>query len=301
MTPIAPHRPSASREIPVRRLPADVTESISTNAHPRDDAEISPEQPWLVPGDPIFSHFLAMLSALFPHGEEFFVDTVRNNRAAIGDNETLRRQVNAFIGQESMHGRAHRTLNGLLAELGYPVVEIDRGVARVCRALLRLPGALPLAVTAAAEHYTGTLAPIFLADKTRDVLLSASDDLAALVQWHALEELEHKNVAFDVLADVNGRYLTRVAGFGFLVATLGVYGAFSWARAVRGDRGRITPEHRRTFRANLRRQDLLSPRTAWETLAYLRPGFHPDDTDTDDLVEHWREVLAARSAERAAV
>lgn len=95
--------------IPVRRLAMDYSASFCVDgANPT--APVNPGQLWLIPDDPIFSHFLAMLSALFPHGEEFFVTTVRDNRAGIGDDGVLRRQINAFIGQEGMHGREHRTL-----------------------------------------------------------------------------------------------------------------------------------------------------------------------------------------------
>ncbi len=295
MTTVTTGRPSTSREIPVRRLAMDYSASFCVDgANPT--APVNPGQLWLIPDDPIFSHFLAMLSALFPHGEEFFVTTVRDNRAGIGDDGVLRRQINAFIGQEGMHGREHRTLNELLAPLGYPVEAMDRGVARICQQLLRLPTTLPLAVTAASEHLTGTLAPEFLNHpSTNAVLLSSDDRLTALVHWHALEELEHKNVAFDVLAAVDGRYLVRAAGFWIVAGTFVPYGLSSWIRAVANDRARITGQHRRRFWANLRRQSVLSPRVGLGLLAYLRPGFHPDDTNTDHLVDEWRQRLADRA------
>lgn len=292
--PTTTTRPSAHRTIPVRRLEIDKSNLFPVGGGQREAG--GTDQPWTVTDDPIFSHFMAMLSALFPHGEEFFVRTVRDHRDAIGSDDHLRGQINAFIGQEAMHGREHRALNDLLAPLGYPVEDIDAGVKRVCERLLRLPGALPLAVTAAAEHITGTLAPEFLDDPgTQHVLLSSSDELATLVHWHALEELEHKNVAFDVLAAVDGRYLVRAAGFGIMLSALGGFGLMSWVRAVHGDRQRITPQHRRTFLSNLRRQGVISPRVGWAVLGYLRPGFHPDDTDTDAMVVEWRRRLEDRT------
>ena len=293
MTATMPARPSASREIPVRRLGVGIAGAISPDGSD-PDATITAEQPWLVPDDPISSHFLAMLSSLFPHGEEFFVKTVRANRHGIGDDEVLRRQVNAFIGQEAMHGREHRALNDALAAVGYPTEAIDRGTKVVSDKLLKLPGTLPLAVTAAAEHLTGTIAPVFLEHQgTIDVFLSNGDELATLVRWHALEELEHKNVAFDVFERVDGRYWVRALGFGAMLAWYGTYGLTSWIKAVRKDE-RITARHRRTWLRNVRRQGVVSLRSGRELLGYLKPGFHPDDTDTDELVERWRVRLADR-------
>ena len=289
MAAVTAPRPSRTREIPIRRLDADLTA-------PDIGGGLGVDDPWLVPDDPIFSHFLAVLSALFPNGEEFFVTTVRRHRGDIGDDPVLRRQINAFIGQEAMHGREHRDLNQRLAELGYPVVAVDRGVGRICDRLLRLPGALPLAVTAAAEHLTGTMAEELLDDAgTQAVLLARPGDLQDLVHWHALEELEHKNVAFDVFESVDGRYVVRIAGFGTMLSVLGGFGLLSWVRAVRRDRHLVSRHQHRRFRSNLRRQSMLGPHATRRLLGYLRPGFHPDDTDTEHLVATWRERLAGRT------
>src|SRR3954447_22050810 len=70
-------------------------------------------------GDLILSHVAASLSAVFPDGEDFFVRSVRRFRDQITD-PALKRQVAGFIGQEALHGREHRALNGRLDELGYP-------------------------------------------------------------------------------------------------------------------------------------------------------------------------------------
>src|SRR5579885_2363169 len=43
-------------------------------------------------GDPVMSHVMALLSALFPEGEDFFVRSVRNYRDRITDPE-LKKQV----------------------------------------------------------------------------------------------------------------------------------------------------------------------------------------------------------------
>ena len=56
-----------------------------------------------------------------------------------------------------------------------------------------------LAVTACLEHFTAGLASILLETKAgRDALQRMGEPYRSLWTWHALEELEHKSVAFDV-------------------------------------------------------------------------------------------------------
>lgn len=272
------YRPSAQRSIPVRRLDRNLREADV----PR----------WVVDRDPIFSHFLAVLSAVFPRGEDFFVATVREHRAAVSDDPILRAQVKAFIGQEAMHGREHRDLNRQLAAMGYPTEDAERRIDACLRAIMRLqPRTLPLAVTAGSEHLTGILAEAALGSEATRELLFGPEDIQALITWHALEELEHKNVAFDVLERAGGGYVVRIAGFGLAVGVLGGSVVVSTIAGAVGDHAHISWKERRRFVRNLGRQQLLSPWAVRQVLRYLRPGFHPDDMDTDHLVREWRERL----------
>src|SRR5436190_13047661 len=115
-------------------------------------------------GDIVMSHILTVLSSVFPDGEDYFVRSVAAVRDRIDDPQ-LRRDVEGFIGQESMHGREHRTLNERLAELGYPTRAIGVYVRKLTSLRDRLQGEhANLAVTAALEHYTATLAETLLTD-----------------------------------------------------------------------------------------------------------------------------------------
>lgn len=282
MPDTAERRPSAGRPIPVRRLDAD----MRTAPLPR----------WIVDGDPVFSHFLATLSAVFPRGEEFFVKTVREHRAVAAGDPILRAQVKAFAGQEAMHGRQHRALNEQLAAMGYRTARADRVIGRILAGLLRLrPRTLPLAVTAGSEHLTGILAEAVLGHAGTRETVFADPTVQTLLAWHALEELEHKNVAFDVLERSGARYPVRAAGFVLAVGLLGGYVLAEWTRACLEDRRSIGPEELRRFDTNRRRQRLLSNWSARQVVRYLRPGFHPDDMDTEALVEEWRERLSDRT------
>lgn len=270
-------RPSADRKIPVRRL--SVAPEVS-------------EGDWIVPGDPIFSHLLAVLSAVFPRGEDFFVASVRRHRDAIADDPKLKAQVKGFIGQEAMHGREHRALNAQLAELGYSTERADRIIGEICDRILAMPPEkLAIAVTAAAEHFTGLLGEAALGDESTRETLFGQEAIEPLICWHALEELEHKNVAFDVMVAAGAGYPIRAAGFLVTTGVLAGYVVFEWSRSLVKDRRRIKPGHFVKFAQDFRRQKLLSWWSLGKVVGYLRPGFHPDDTDTDALVAEWSERL----------
>lgn len=275
-------RPSATRTIPVRRLDVDM------NAVEIDR--------WLVPEDPIFSNLLATLSAVFPRGEDFFVATVRANKDAIGDDEHLKAQVKAFIGQESMHGREHRRINVVLDEQGYHTARAERGLDHILNVLLKLkPKTLPLAVTAAAEHLTGIFAESALGSPQTRETLFGHPEIQSLITWHALEELEHKNVAFDVLEKTNSGYVIRMGGFVITIVVLGGYVVFETARGVFDDRRSITPSRYLRHLRNIPRQTLISAWSVRQLVKYLRPGFHPDDIETDHMIEEWRTVLSEKT------
>jgi len=241
-------------------------------------------------GDLILSHIAAGLSAVFPDGEDFFVRSVRHFRSQIADPK-LKQQVSGFIGQEAMHGRQHRAFNDRLDQLGYPTKRVEwltkRGLALRERLLSAKSN---LAATAALEHFTATLAELVLSsEETRN--LFGHEEVRNLYVWHALEESEHKAVAFDVYKAVGGSERMRVftmklLRFGFVLGmtaqvTLSLLGDSATYR-----RGNL----RRSWRT-FRRSPLAS-RELWRQLKdYDRPDFHPDDSDTTQLVEHWREEL----------
>ena len=169
------------------------------------------EKKYFVDGDMVYSHFVAGLSGGFPPGEEGFIRSVRRFADRITDPD-LKKRVAGFIGQESMHGQEHRHLNEKLVEMGYPIEWWDskRLKARQIRLEERLPARVHLAMTAAAEHYTAVLAErVLSSDEIQSI--PAEPEMWHLLNWHALEELEHKSVAFDVYRAVGGTERTRIA------------------------------------------------------------------------------------------
>ena len=271
-----PHRPIPERDVRTRRIAFDYPESDL----PKYFAE----------GDLVVSHMLSMLSSFFPEGEDFFVRAVRHYRDQIEDPQ-LKKQVSAFIGQEAIHGREHRRFNERLQHHGYPTAFVDRrtkvGLDRLAR---RAPASVQLAVTAALEHYTATIAEVLLSDE-RAQALSSIPEVRHIFLWHAVEESEHKAVSFDLYQEVCGDnrlriHTMRVTTVIFLGSLLGS----TILSLLKDPNGR----HPRRLWASVRRlrENPFFTREVWRRLNdYNRTDFHPDDHDATELLERWRAEL----------
>ena len=242
-------------------------------------------------GDLIESHLAAALSSLFPDGEDFFVRSVRHHRDQITD-PALRKQVAGFIGQEAVHGREHRVLNDRLDELGYKTVKPMERFTRwgLTKREKIAPPISNLAATAALEHFTATLAELLLSNEEVRAQFG-HDAIRDVFVWHALEESEHKAVAFDVYKAVGGSERMRVwtmkgIRIGFVVGLV-----LQVAVSLLLDRTTYRPGRLRRSWRHFSRSPLVS-RALWEQLKdYDRPDFHPDDRDTTELVAEWRARL----------
>jgi uncharacterized protein len=243
-----------------------------------------------VQGDLVMSHVVAVLSAMFPEGEDFFVRSVRHYADRITDPE-LKRQVAGFIGQEVTHGREHRSLNERLQELGYPTRRVDRMVkAGLRRNEKFFPHRFQLGITAALEHYTAALAETLLTDPAAQALLGETE-VRSLLLWHALEESEHKAVAFDVFRHVVGDERVRIRAmrfttFAFLLAVIA-----HTTLSLLGDRATYHPTRLIRSLWALRDSPFLSHDVIRRIRDYNRVGFHPDDIDATKLLDHWRAEL----------
>jgi predicted metal-dependent hydrolase len=160
-------------------------------------------------GDPFKTRLFDAMSCLFPEGEKYFITCVRDYRDRITD-PVLNQEVKDFMRQEGQHGMVHTQFNNRLKAQGVDVERIENQMTRILARLRSiLPRTFTLAQTAAAEHMTAIMAHSFF--HRRELLEDADPRIRAMYAWHAVEEIEHKAVAFDVLTKVaRASYFTRV-------------------------------------------------------------------------------------------
>ena len=237
---------------------------------------------------PVMSHLLTALSSTFPIGEQFFVHSVRNVRDKVKD-ETLQAQIAAFIGQEAMHSKAHAEFNAAWRSEDYNLDRFQAWLARKDDYVKNLHPKIQLAITCAFEHFTALLGGYIL--RHPEVLATLDEDAAKLWVWHAIEEIEHRAVAFDVYQAVYGddkirRMIMRSVTTGFASLTL-----YSATRLFLQDKKKSLPK----VGGNIFGFYLLGKmflQLAPEYLAYFKTDFHPSEIDYTKLISDWKQRLA---------
>jgi hypothetical protein len=235
--------------------------------------------------EPDAAAFYNSLSALFPRGERFFIDSVRAFRSSVSG--PLADEVKAFVRQEAIHTREHLAFNAQVTVAGYDIGPLEARTRRQVEAMNTRPALVQLGLTVALEHITATLAHELLADPRH--LASAPAETARLWRWHAIEEIEHKAVAFGTLLAATRqwssarRWVFRSRLFaeaaGKLMQTI-------WLNLI-DLRRQDGPEAFKVGAALaylFLRPGLLAKMTP-ALLSYLAPGFHPWRHDNRPLVQ----------------
>jgi predicted metal-dependent hydrolase len=244
--------------------------AIQTNIVPRThlDFGLDGDIPryWLA-GDPFKTRFVDALSMTFPIGERFFITSVRRFRDRITDPQQLA-EVRDFMRQEGQHGIVHK--------------------------LSALPEAWPLVYTASVEHLTATMADMVFGES--DFLDGADPRMRAVFAWHAVEEFEHKAVAFDVMQKVaRVGYFTRA---GIMALSLLIFQGFTLyflGQLLRREGFPLRQRLRLWARGLwwLYRPGGVFTRLAPAVLRYFRPGFHPTDIPEPVGFQTWTQHFAA--------
>ena len=237
---------------------------------------------------PVMSHLLTALSSTFPIGEQFFVHSVRNVRDNVTD-EKLLAEIAAFIGQEAMHSKAHAEFNDAWRSDDYNLDRFQAWLARKDRYVKNLHPKIQLAITCAFEHFTALLGGYIL--RHPEVLSTLDDDAVKLWVWHAIEEIEHRAVAFDVYQHVYGddkirRMIMRSVTTGFASLTF-----YSATKLFMQDKKKSFPK----LGGNIFGAYLLAKmfiQLTPEYLSYYKAGFHPAEIDYSKIVDYWKTRLA---------
>ena len=242
-------------------------------------------------GNMVATHVANGVNLLFPAGERFFVRSVKHYLDQLGD-EHLKERVRGFFGQEGRHAKEHDVFNRILQEHGY---DVDRFLAlyeKIAYGIIEksTPPHIRLAATAACEHFTAILAENALRMRFLDV---ADSRMRALLLWHASEEIEHRDVAYDVLMAIDPRYSTRAIGMAIGSACLASFWLAASLHLLEQERKKdglgVIAKHFRDLRKHRRTFGNRKPVFAPGIREYLKRDFHPSKNEIDDLA---REYLA---------
>jgi predicted metal-dependent hydrolase len=266
---------------------------------PREKLDFGLDDPdiprYWMDNDPFKTRFFDAMSTLFPQGEKFFITSVREFKDDITDPQ-LQQEVRDFTRQEAQHSMIHRQFNDRLAAQGVDIDYINRELEK--HFFERMPRFTSryqrLSATAALEHLTAMMCTCFF---ERKELLDTSDPrVRAMYAWHAIEEVEHKAVAYDVLTKVaKVAYPRRVLsmmivtfGFPFTVATI-------MNHMFKVD-GFSFMERMKLWAKGLwwfYKPGGLFPPTLGYYFAYYKPGFHPWKVKEMPSYGTWLETYQA--------
>ena len=273
----APAAASAPR-LPIRRLRVDLATGF--------------DKLWCG-GDAFRTHYMNALSMSFPVGEQFFIDAVKKGVELLPPARQAEwaAEVRGFVGQEATHRFLHAQFNAELERQGLKNHWQGWAAWRIENGKDMHP-VNHVAVTAAYEHFTAVMATGLLTHPRW--LEGAAPELTLLWRWHAVEESEHKTVAFDLYRAMGGSERRRILWF--------IYISLQF----------LAESSLQTF-INLWRAGLWwQPRTWWGAarylfgaggvwwaslaplLHYLRPGFHPGQLENAAEMAQW--LAAQRDA-----
>ncbi|HAG96430.1 MAG: hypothetical protein CMK83_17300 [Pseudomonadales bacterium] len=270
--------------IPVRHMDFEFDDSVPTF--------------WFA-GDPLRTMILTALSGTFPEGERMFMRSVRHYQKAIKDPE-LQKQVKAFIGQEAHHGKEHQTFNDMMTRKGIPVDFIDRYTKEGLKRIEKFysPQRL-LAKTCALEHFTALFAELLLAHP--ELIDEVDDQLKPLWVWHAIEESEHKAVAYDVFQEQVDSYWIRVSEMAVTTIMFSFFSTLHTAQLLQA--AKQQPGQRRMgvgqrLKGLWQHRDVLAE-LGKHYLAYYKPDFHPSQKDSRALRDKGLEMLSRYVGDKA--
>ncbi|MEF9956258.1 MAG: metal-dependent hydrolase [Acinetobacter sp.] len=256
-------------------------------------------------GDAGITHFMTALSSLFPEGEQFFVNSARavRNDPKLAD-ARLQKEISAFIGQEAMHSKEHLAFNASAQAYGYDVRTLEQRTGKVIEygvaistKLLKPFGftkeMIDLTGTCALEHFTSTIAEELLSNPNIQAMFE-DETMYNLWMWHAVEENEHKAVAFDVFVGMYGSgakaYFMRSLALVIAMSLIFITQSYFTATLLKTD-GKLTWRDTKYMIRFMYGANGFMTRQIPTLLSFLKPNFHPNDLDTTELLNKWRAEL----------
>ena len=249
-------------------------------------------------GDAYATAFFNALSAVFPVGETFMIESLRPWQKQLSGK--LAEDVKTFIEQEASHSREHAGMNRALISAGYDIAPLDRAIRQFVSFFSSTSDTTKLGATMCIEHMTAIVAAELLAHDHH--MQGAERDMHRLWLWHGIEEVEHKAVAFDVWMFATRdwsavrRWATRSSMMVAVTLSFFVNRTRGQVELLRqdgiGTRKALIGAIRYGFGKGGIGRAVLKP---WAK--FLKPGFHPWQTDDHALIARGEVMVAAMQPE----
>ncbi len=272
--------------LPIRKLHVDLSQGFDRHWFKNARGQ----------GDAFRTAYYNALSMTFPAGEQLFIDSVKRmqpNLPQTPEHESMHETIRDFCAQEATHRHVHAQFNSHLAQQGFKNDVEPRIWARF-KQHEHVKPIHHLGVTAANEHYTAVMSDALLRNPAYTEHMIPA--MQQVWRWHALEETEHKAVAFDLYTALGGGHRWRVRYF--------IYGTIMLLADVM----------RQTVNNLWHDGTLFKPSTwlsaaqfwfgrpskgggwIWTTtkplMAYFRKDFHPNQHDNRDLAQGYAQAHA---------
>jgi predicted metal-dependent hydrolase len=212
----------------------------------------------------------------------------------------LAQEAKDFIAQEAIHSREHVMLNKMIDRSKYPVEPIEAEIReRIAFARSRGPIGM-LMSTICLEHFTAMLADMFA--QHDDLFKKTEPALRDLWRWHAMEETEHKAVAYDVFLIATKdwpawrRYARRCVAM-LLISYFFPRNITTFASSMLVADGYTPEEAKKAVKRFLWKDPAFFGR-GWKIwIQWFKPGFHPWDHDNRALMSEWQAEFNLVAAE----
>ena len=192
----------------VRQMPFEFSEDID---------------PVFVEGEPELSFRLIAASLLLPHLEPYLIRSMKAATRHVTDPKVLD-GLKRFSAQEGQHYRMHMKFNAAFRRTGFPrLEELEQELADDYQRFTKTKSVrFNLAYAEGFEAFTMNVIKFMMEHRGFD---NPESPIMQMWEWHFVEELEHRTVAFDVYDHVCGGYWYRLV--------VGIYAQWHFTRWIR--------------------------------------------------------------------
>jgi predicted metal-dependent hydrolase len=217
--------------------------------------------------------FFDSLSVSIPESERFIASTAKIARLTLSD-DTQKRAADTLIHEEEAHTRVHAAYNELLRRQGYQIARFEAFEKKLSHFFEQRSLKTRLALCLCGEFFTAVMGKHLFQNRICEEE-GIDERMRALWTWHSLEELDHRNTAFDLYLHQGGGYLRRVLVMIVMTILYFVTHLACFFALLKQDHVSLTSETRKDGRSFLfgKKGFYRAVITSW--FAFFKPGFHP--------------------------